>query len=124
MALLAGCWRKAPSGAAPRPAMPASTLWMRHTHASRAIAAGVPGQVAQQNPGHASAGDHQVYVKTDTRERLRKMEAFRGRRESGGGWFRDRANGMAGVAKQGEHRMASPRAARASPLPAGAAMAR
>ena len=32
----------------------ASTHWMRHSHASHAIASGMPIEIAQQNLGHAS----------------------------------------------------------------------
>ena len=32
----------------------ASTHWMRHSHASHAIAGGMPIEIAQQNLGHAS----------------------------------------------------------------------
>jgi len=43
----------------------ASTHWLRHTHASHAIAGGMPIEVAQQNLGHASLATTTVYVKTE-----------------------------------------------------------
>ncbi|HJV26008.1 MAG TPA: phage integrase family protein [Aromatoleum sp.] len=50
----------------------ASTHWMRHTHASHAIAQGMPIEIAQQNLGHASLATTTIYVTT---ERKRRMKA-------------------------------------------------
>ena len=54
----------------------ASTHWMRHSHASHAIAAGMPIEIAQQNLGHASLATTTVYVTTEKRRRLQAVEAF------------------------------------------------
>ena len=54
----------------------ASTHWMRHSHASHAIAAGMPIEIAQQNLGHASLATTTVYVTTEKRRRLKAIEAF------------------------------------------------
>jgi site-specific recombinase XerD len=54
----------------------ASTHWMRHSHASHAIAAGMPIEIAQQNLGHASLATTTVYVTTEKRRRLKAVEAF------------------------------------------------
>jgi Phage integrase family len=54
----------------------ASTHWMRHSHASHAIAAGMPIEVAQQNLGHASLATTTVYVTTEKRRRMRAVELF------------------------------------------------
>ena|GEM_PF-7036306 len=40
----------------------ASTHWLRHSHASHAIAAGMPIEIAQQNLGHASLATTTIYV--------------------------------------------------------------
>jgi site-specific recombinase XerD len=54
----------------------ASTHWMRHSHASHAIAGGMPIEIAQQNLGHASLATTTVYVTTEKRRRLKAVEAF------------------------------------------------
>ena len=55
----------------------ASTHWMRHSHASHAIASGMPIEIAQQNLGHASlATTTTVYVTTEKRRRMKAVEAF------------------------------------------------
>ena len=57
----------------------ASTHWMRHSHASHAIASGMPIEIAQQNLGHASLATTTVYVTTEKRRRMKAVEAFWGR---------------------------------------------
>jgi site-specific recombinase XerD len=54
----------------------ASTHWMRHSHASHAIASGMPIEIAQQNLGHASLATTTVYVTTEKRRRMKAIEAF------------------------------------------------
>ena len=54
----------------------ASTHWMRHSHASHAIASGMPIEIAQQNLGHASLATTTVYVTTEQRRRMKAVEAF------------------------------------------------
>ncbi len=54
----------------------ASTHWMRHSHASHAIAGGMPIEIAQQNLGHASLATTTVYVTTEQRRRMKAVEAF------------------------------------------------
>ena len=54
----------------------ASTHWLRHTHASHAIAGGMPIEVAQQNLGHASLATTTVYVRTEERRRMRAVNRF------------------------------------------------
>jgi site-specific recombinase XerD len=54
----------------------ASTHWMRHSHASHAIAGGMPIEIAQQNLGHASLATTTVYVTTENRRRMKAVEAF------------------------------------------------
>lgn len=54
----------------------ASTHWMRHSHASHAIASGMPIEIAQQNLGHASLATTTVYVTTEKRRRMRAVERF------------------------------------------------
>lgn len=56
--------------------MKASTHWMRHSHASHAIAGGMPIEIAQQNLGHASLATTTVYVTTEKRRRMKAVEAF------------------------------------------------
>ena len=53
----------------------ASTHWMRHSHASHAIAGGMPIEIAQQNLGHASLATT-IYVTTEKRRRMKAVEAF------------------------------------------------
>ena len=57
----------------------ASTHWMRHSHASHAIAAGMPIEIAQQNLGHASLATTTVYVTTESKRRMKAVEKFWGR---------------------------------------------
>jgi site-specific recombinase XerD len=47
----------------------ASTHWLRHTHGSHAIAAGVPIDVVQNNLGHASVATTGIYVTSEKRRR-------------------------------------------------------
>jgi len=54
----------------------ASTHWMRHSHASHAIAGGMPIEIAQQNLGHASLATTTVYVTSERRRRMKAIEAF------------------------------------------------
>ena len=54
----------------------ASTHWLRHTHASHAIAAGMPIEVAQQNLGHASLATTTIYVRTEERRRMKAVNRF------------------------------------------------
>jgi hypothetical protein len=54
----------------------ASTHWMRHSHASHAIASGMPIEIAQQNLGHASLATTTVYVTTEKRRRMKAVETF------------------------------------------------
>jgi integrase len=54
----------------------ASTHWLRHTHASHAIAGGMPIEVAQQNLGHASLATTTVYVKTEEKRRMKAVKKF------------------------------------------------
>ena len=56
--------------------MKGSTHWMRHSHASHAIASGMPIEIAQQNLGHASLATTTVYVTTEKRRRMKAVEAF------------------------------------------------
>ena len=54
----------------------AGTHWMRHSHASHAIAGGMPIEIAQQNLGHASLATTTVYVTTEKRRRMKAVDAF------------------------------------------------
>ena len=54
----------------------ASTHWMRHSHASHAIAGGMPIEIAQQNLGHASLATTTVYVTTESKRRMKAVERF------------------------------------------------
>ena len=54
----------------------ASTHWMRHSHASHAIASGMPVEIAQQNLGHASLATTTVYVTTGQRRRMKAAKAY------------------------------------------------
>ncbi|MDH4390382.1 MAG: site-specific integrase [Aquabacterium sp.] len=54
----------------------ASTHWMRHAHASHAIASGMPIDTAQQNLGHASLATTTAYVTTEKRRQMRAVESF------------------------------------------------
>ena len=54
----------------------ASTHWMRHSHASHAIAGGMLIEIAQQNLGHASLATTTVYVTTEKRRRMKAVAAL------------------------------------------------
>ena len=54
----------------------ASTHWLRHTHASHALANGVSVLEAQQNLGHASMSTTTAYVTTEQAQRVKAMAAF------------------------------------------------
>lgn len=56
----------------------ASTHWMRHSHASHAIAGGMPIEIAQQNLGHALLATTTVYITTEKRRRMSAVERFWG----------------------------------------------
>ena len=58
----------------------ASTHWLRHTHASHAIATGMPLEIAQQNLGHASLNTTTVYVTTEAKRRMQAVSDFWGKR--------------------------------------------
>ncbi|WP_240990027.1 phage integrase family protein [Cupriavidus taiwanensis] len=47
----------------------ASTHWLRHTHVSHALDAGVPVEIVQQNVGHASLDTTTQYVRTEQARR-------------------------------------------------------
>jgi site-specific recombinase XerD len=49
---------------------------MRHSHASHAIADGMPIQIAQQNLGHASLATTTIYVTTESKRRMKAVERF------------------------------------------------
>jgi integrase len=53
----------------------ASTHWLRHTHISHAIAAGMPLDIASENAGHASLDTTTIY---STGEKKRRMKAVAG----------------------------------------------
>ncbi|MHA7685162.1 tyrosine-type recombinase/integrase [Cupriavidus sp. PET2-C1] len=53
----------------------ASTHWLRHTHISHALAAGVPIEVMQQNVGHGSLATTSRYVTTEDARRMEAMQA-------------------------------------------------
>lgn len=52
----------------------ASTHWLRHTHISHALDAGVPVEVVQQNVGHASLDTTTRYVRTEQARRQVMMQ--------------------------------------------------
>ncbi|PZX34296.1 putative integrase/recombinase protein [Cupriavidus phytorum] len=54
----------------------ASCHWLRHTHVSHALDAGVPVQIVQQNVGHASLDTTTLYVRSEDVERLIAMQKF------------------------------------------------
>ncbi|CAG9183404.1 phage integrase family protein [Cupriavidus pampae] len=60
--------------AAARRMRAASAHWLRHTHVSHALAAGVPIEVVQQNVGHASLDTTTRYVHTECARRLQAMQ--------------------------------------------------
>ena len=55
----------------------ASTHWMRHSHASHAIAGGLPIEIAHPNLGQASLATTTVYVTTEKRWRMKAVKTFR-----------------------------------------------
>ncbi len=54
----------------------ASTHWLRHTHATHALASGVPIQIEQQNLGHVSLATTTAYITTEQKSRLKAMQGF------------------------------------------------
>lgn len=54
----------------------ASTHWLRHTHASHALAAQAPPEVVQNNLGHASLGTTTIYLTTEKSRRHRGLRKF------------------------------------------------
>ncbi len=60
----------------------ATVHWLRHTHATHAVAAEVPLDVVQQNLGHASLATTTIYVQASMSRRLDEMSRL-GR---SGGW--------------------------------------
>jgi site-specific recombinase XerD len=56
----------------------ASTHWLRHSHASHAIARGLPIEIAQQNLGHASLATTTVYVATEAKRRMKALQRVLG----------------------------------------------
>ena len=57
----------------------ASTHWLRHTHASHAIARGTRVEIAQQILGHASLATTTAYVTTEDKRRMKAMARFWGK---------------------------------------------
>jgi site-specific recombinase XerD len=62
----------------------ASTHWLRHTHASHAIATGMPLDVLQQNLGHASLSTTTVYVTSESQRRMKAVREFWRKRSAPG----------------------------------------
>ncbi len=56
-----------------------STHWLRHTHGSHAVAAGIPIDIVQQNMGHASLNTTTIYVTSEDRRRMEAMQKFWGK---------------------------------------------
>lgn len=54
----------------------ASTHWLRHTHASQALASGMSVEAVQHNLGHASLATTTVYVTTERSRRLAAAQAM------------------------------------------------
>lgn len=54
----------------------ASTHWLRHTHGTHAVAAGMPLDVLQENMGHASPVSTTVYTISEERRRMKAAEKF------------------------------------------------
>ncbi|CAJ0682027.1 MULTISPECIES: phage integrase family protein [Ralstonia] len=54
----------------------ASTHWLRHSHASHAIAAGTPVEIMQQNLGHKSLDTTTVYVTSEEAIRMKELRGF------------------------------------------------
>jgi site-specific recombinase XerD len=53
----------------------ASVHWLRHTHGSHAVAAGVPTDVVQANLGHESLATTSIYVRSEKTRRHRAVRA-------------------------------------------------
>lgn len=51
----------------------ASTHWIRHTHGTHAVAAGIPVDVVQGNMGHASLDTTTIYVTAERSRRIKEM---------------------------------------------------
>jgi site-specific recombinase XerD len=60
----------------------ASTHWLRHSHASHAVASEVPIQIVQQNLGHASLATVTIYVTSEEKKRLAAINRFWHRRSA------------------------------------------
>lgn len=56
----------------------ASTHWLRHTHASQAVEAGVPLDVVRDALGHASLATTSIYVRSEERRRIAEMQRMWG----------------------------------------------
>ncbi|MDF3837600.1 site-specific integrase [Cupriavidus basilensis] len=54
----------------------ASTHWLRHTHISHGLVAGVPIEVMQQNAGHDSLATTTRYVTTEDARRMASLKRF------------------------------------------------
>lgn len=54
----------------------ASAHWMRHTHGTHAVAAGMPLDVLQQNLGHASLNTTTIYATAEERRRMSAVNQF------------------------------------------------
>ena len=54
----------------------ASAHWMRHSHASHAIAGGIPIKIAQHKLGPALPATTTVCVTTEKRRRMKAVQAF------------------------------------------------
>jgi site-specific recombinase XerD len=54
----------------------ASTHWLRHTHGTHAVAAGMPLDVLQQNMGHASLDTTTGYTTSEERRRMLASQQF------------------------------------------------
>lgn len=63
----------------------ASTHWLRHTHGSHAVAAGMPLDIVQQNMGHASLNTTTIYVTSEDRRRMKAMQKFWEKKADNGG---------------------------------------
>lgn len=53
-----------------------STHWLRHTHGTHAVAAGVPLDIVQQNMGHASLDTTTGYTTSEERRRMLASQKF------------------------------------------------
>jgi site-specific recombinase XerD len=62
----------------------ASTHWLRHTHGTHAVAAGMPLDIVQQNLGHASLDTTTGYTTSEERRRMLASQRFwEGKRTEG-----------------------------------------